>query len=239
MDVEGAFQRHDGGRSSRWVAGRLGLRLPAGLRIGGSARVGKVVSSPALLDQPAQSITDLSAHAGLEFRQLGVDAALSRTSAFAPVAFQPFNRIPAISASPQTSWLTLSGHLSPLNWLSLSASYADPTSGSIAGLPPKHLLATAAIRSRFLRTFPSGTLELKLQGTLENWSDGIIGTDGTGAPIALPAATFFRTLIQLRLGNLVFYADQINLSRSVKGYVPGTAIPSLGNSIGFRWDFLN
>lgn len=238
-DVEGGYQRHDGDRNSRWVAGRVGFQLPAGLRIGGSARVGKVVSTPALLDQSAQSITDLSAHAGFEFRRLGIDAAITRTSAFAPAAFEPFNRITGIRPSPRTDWLTLSGHLSPLNWLALSAAYADPTSGPIDGLPPKHLLATAAIRSRFLRTFPSGTLELKLQGTLENWSTGIIGTDATGAPVVLPSATFFRTLIQLRLGNLVFYVDQINLSRSIKSYVPGIAIPSLGNSIGFRWDFLN
>ena len=238
-DLEADYQRHSGSRTSRWAAARLGLHLPLGLLLDASARIGRVVAAPEVAADTAQPVRDFELGAGFESRRLGFRAAYVRTSAFAPPAFQPFLQIDSLAQIPRSNWITLSGHASPTTWLEFTGTYANPRGGGVQGMPPQHFIGTGAIHSRFLRTFPSGIFELKLQGSVEHWSNGVIGLDAVGAPVGLPSATFFRSLIELRLGGLVFYVNQVNLSRSQRAYVPGFPIPGLGNEIGFHWDFLN
>ena len=52
-------------------------------------------------------------------------------------------------------------------------------------------------------TFPSGAFDLKLRFSLESWGRGVIGRDGRGAPITLTGATFFRSLVQFQIAELL------------------------------------
>jgi hypothetical protein len=107
------------------------------------------------------------------------------------------------------------------------------------GAPPRHLFGTVTIRSKFFRNFPSGIFDLKVQGVVEHWSDGIIGRAADSSAIALPAATFFRGIVQLQIGPLIAYYDRVNLRASRQGYVPGYPLPTLGSTFGVRWEFSN
>jgi hypothetical protein len=117
--------------------------------------------------------------------------------------------------------------------------YSDPLEGTIDGLPPTHSSITGTIRSRFLRTFPSGIFDLKLQLGMEAWSDGIIGRDAAGNPIFHGGATFFRSVIEMRLGGLIFFWDRLNLSGNKRSYVPEYFVPRFGSTFGARWEFAN
>jgi hypothetical protein len=98
---------------------------------------------------------------------------------------------------------------------------------------------SGTIRSKFLRKFPSGTFDLKLRLSVENWGTGVAGRDTLGVPLTLRGATFFRSLIQFQLGSFSVYWDRVNLTSSHLGYVPGFEIPAFGSNFGVRWEFLN
>jgi hypothetical protein len=100
-------------------------------------------------------------------------------------------------------------------------------------------MTTATIRSKFWRTFPSGIYDFKAQLSYETWGDGVIGRDPTGAPIALDGASFWRTMIEIRLDAFILYWDRYNLQASRKQYVPGFNILNFGSTFGVRWEFRN
>lgn len=231
---------HDGSRSSAWATARVGVKLPGGFNVGGLATSGRRVQSPTLSDDVAQRFTDAQVTAGFDSRALEFDAGYSSNSGWRPQAFQEFAAIPGLAALARTDWVTAHARLTPLNWLTFETLYQNPLAGALPdATPPKHFLSTGTIRSRFLRNFPSGIFELKLQVILENWGDGIGGRDAAGTPIPLPAATFFRNIIQFKLGPFIAYYDRINLQATRTGYIPRYPIQRAGTTYGIRWEFSN
>lgn len=241
LAAEGIYRTYDGDRTSRWLGLRAGLGLPAGLSLGASARTGTDVAAPAILDNAAQSVDEIEGTAAWSLARIGVHASYARTKSFTPPAFQPFPGVATIARSGLTDWLTIGGRITPIPGITLEGWYADPrlTSGSAEGLPPDHYSASATLRSKFLRRFPSGALDLKLQLGVEGWRSGVLGEDGAGAPVPLPAARFIRGLAQLQLQSLSIFWESRNLAGRADGYVPGFRIPRYSGFFGARWSFNN
>jgi hypothetical protein len=232
-------QRHDGDRRGQWVTGRIGLKLPWGFHVGASLSDGHRVQSPSLIDDLPQHFTDAQGTMGFESRRLTVDAGVARDDGWRPQAFPEFVPVASYAPLPQTDWFTVHARLAPLGWFTLETAFQNPRIGLPDGTPPKHALSTATVRSRFLRNFPSGIFELKLQAIVESWSPGIAGRDTAGKAIALPGASQFRTMIQLKLGPFFAYWDRVNLQSVHTGSVPGFVIQPLGSTFGIRWEFSN
>ncbi len=238
---EAGYQTHDVDRHSRWVGARAGLSLPLGFQFTASGRVGEVVATPALLDQPAQDVRDYQTTAGWQRSWFGVEAGFAHTAEFRPVAYRSFRpSIDSIAPGPATDWYTLQWRLQPRKWFSLEGWYSDPRGGATPeGLPATHSMTSATIRSKFWRTFPSGIFDFKAQVAYETWGDGIIGRDAGGTPIKLDGASFWRTMIEIRLDSFILYWDRYNLQASRKQYVPGFNILNFGSTFGVRWEFKN
>lgn len=239
LNGEAAFQRHEGNRTSSWLGGQAGLQLPFDVVLSGAVRAGQVVAAPSIETDSAQTIVDLSGHLSWQRKRLGLELGLTQTDAFRPHAPQPFLLIDSLRSSGTTRWLTVSARVSPLQWMTLEGWYSDPLEGTIDGLPPTHSSITGTIRSKFLRTFPSGIFDLKLQLGMEAWSDGVIGRDAAGNPIFHGGATFFRSVVEMKLGGLVFFWDRFNLSGNKRSYVPEYLVPRFGSTFGARWEFAN
>ncbi len=239
LSGEAVYQRHFGGRATRWVGGRAGVALPLGLGVEGGFRAGQEVAAPALTTDTAQRLRDLQVSATLEHGWIGAEATWSRDDGYQPFSYQPYPDIVAIAAHGRTEWLTLSGHLAPWRWLVVDGWYANPRRGAVDGLPPRHYMANGTIRSKFLRQFPSGYFELKLQLGVEGWTAGTLGTDAMGAPVVLPAARFLRSLVQMEIGHLTVFWDARNIGGSNAVFVPGFRMPQYANAFGIRWEFLN
>jgi hypothetical protein len=184
-------------------------------------------------------VRDFQAALGWNRARLGFEVSYSRTSAFRPFGYADFPTVPQLAPSPATEWLTASVRLAPLPWITLETWYSDPSGVTPDGIPPKLSRSAATLRSKFLREFPSGIFDLKLQLSMDSWSPGTIGRDALGNPIDLHGATFFRSLIQFQLDRFSLYWDRGNLTSSRLTYVPGFAIPSLGSQFGVRWEFWN
>ena len=240
--VDAGYQTHDLDRNSRWVGLRGGFQLPLGFELTGTLRTGSVVAAPAVLKDSAQDFTDWQALLGWQRKWIGLELGYGRTDAFRPFAYQTYlPTVDSLAPSARTEWVTVNWRLTPLQWLTLDGWYSNPRGATPDGLPPTHSLSSATIRSKFLRSFPSGIFDFKLQGTMESWGDGVIGRDATGAPIALKGATFFRSLLEIQLDRFIIYWDRVNLRATQQTYVPGFEIPRLGagSSFGVRWEFSN
>ncbi len=239
LSGEAGYQRHDGGRSSSWVGLRAGTRLPLGLEAAASLRAGKVVAAPALATDAAQTVRDWQLSVAWRHPWAEVEGGLAHTAAYAPLAFQPYAAIPVIAPSAATDWLTARARLTPLPWISLEGWVSDPRKPTPEGLPPRHFLGSGTIRTKFLRLFPSGTLDVELRLAVEHWSDGTSGLDAFGNPVPLPAATYLRSLVQVALGSFQFFWDRSNLTTTENGYVPGLPIAGRPSEFGVRWTFAN
>jgi hypothetical protein len=231
--------RHFGGRASDYANLSAGLEPVRGLALTGTARLGTVVAAPSVLNNPEQDVRDLQAAIGWSRARLGFQVGYARTSAFLPVSYADFPRVPQLGPSPRTEWITASVRLAPLQWLTLETWYSDPRAVSPDGIPPTHSVTSGTIRSKFLRQFPSGIFDLKLRLSMESWGTGVIGRDAAGTPIELHGATFFRSLIQIQLDRFYIYWDRGNLTSTDLTYVPGFRIPGYGSNFGVRWEFEN
>ncbi|HET8624155.1 MAG TPA: TonB-dependent receptor plug domain-containing protein [Gemmatimonadales bacterium] len=236
---EVTYQRHDGGRTSRWAGARAGVSLPYGLELAASGRVGEAVAAPAIGTDSARSLRDWQATAALRRSWIELEGGYARTAAFAPFPYQPYAQIVAIAPSATTEWITARGRLTPLSWLTVEGWYSNPRTGSPEGLPPRHSLAAGTIRTRLQRIFPSGVLDLKLRLAVEHWSNGVLGRNAAGDPVPVAGATFFRSLVQVALGSLQFYWDRANLATTERAYVPGLSISGRPSEFGVRWTFMN
>jgi hypothetical protein len=236
---EAAYQRHDGGRTSEWITGRLGIRLPFDLRATGFVRTGTIVNSPMLATSTASSQTDLGLVASFDHPRLAAEAGYWRTAGFEPQTFPLYRQIVSIAPSGTTDWFTFSGRIAPRQWLFIDGWYSNPIGSRPEGIPPTHSIVNATIQSKFLRTFRSGIFGLKLQGTMESWGVGVIGRDKDDNPIELRGATFFRSLIELKIGEFIAYYDRVNLRALRLGYVPGLEMLRLASTFGVRWEFSN
>ncbi len=239
LSGEAAYQRHDGGRTSNWVGLRGGVRLPLGLEASASFRAGKVVAAPAVLTDQAQTLRDWQVSAGWERRWFALEGGLAHTAAYQPLSYQPYAQIPVIASSGGTDWVTGRVRLTPLPWISFEGWVSDPRKPTPEGLPPRHVLGSGTIRTKFLRVFPSGTLDLELRLAVEHWSDGVLGRDPFGAPVTLSSATYFRSLVQVALGSFQFFWDRANLTAKENPYVPGLPITGRPSEFGVRWTFAN
>ncbi len=237
--AEVGYQTHDADRQSYWFGLRGGLRLPLGVELSGALRQGSILTAPALLNEPVQDVTDFETIVGWQRSFAGVELGFHRTDAFRPQSYQAFRLIDSLRPVGRTDWLTAALRISPRPWITLEGWYSEPRDAVPEGIPPKHSLVSGTIRSKFLRTFPSGAFDLKLQLSMESWSTGVIGRDAIGAPIKLRGATFFRNLFELRLQRFIIYWDRVNLTNSKQAYVPGFPIPGAGSTFGVRWEFLN
>lgn len=237
--AELVYQRHDGERTSNYIALSAGVQPIRGLALTGSARVGEQVAAPAIASDTAQELRDYGVALGWERERLGLQIGWSRTSAFSPFGYAEFPRIASLAASPDLDWLTVRARLAPLRWLTLEGWYSDPREGTADGVPPTHSFAAVTLRSKFLRQFPSGVFDLKLRLSVEGWGSGIVGRDAGGAPIALRGATFFRSLVQFQIQSFSLYWDRGNLTATELTYVPGFRLPAYGTTFGVRWEFLN
>jgi len=239
LSGEGAYQRHDGGRSSNWAGLRAGVRLPLGLEASATLRAGKVVAAPAVLTDQAQTVRDWQLSAGWEQRWFALEGGLAHTSEYQPQAYQPYAQIPVISPSGATDWLTGRVRLTPLSWMSFEGWVSNPRNVVPEGLPPRHMLGSGTIRTKLLRVFPSGTLDIELRLAVEHWSEGVLGRDPLGNPVAVPSATYLRSLVQIALGSFQFYWDRSNLDTTENPYVPGLPIVGRPSEFGVRWTFAN
>jgi hypothetical protein len=237
--AEGVLQHHFGGRSSKYVSLAAGFQPLRGVALTGSARLGDIVAAPSVLSDTAQRIRDFEGQVGWNRDRVGLQAGWSRTSAFSPFAYADFVQIPTLAPATDVDWLTLSARVAPLRWLTIQSWYSDPQSGTAQGVPPTHSLTTATIRSKFLRQFPSGIFDLKLQLGMEAWGPGTIGTDSTGTPITLRGATFFTSLLEIQLQSFTIYWIRGNLTGTKLTYVPGFRLPAYGSNYGVRWEFFN
>ncbi|HEU5169717.1 MAG TPA: Plug domain-containing protein [Gemmatimonadales bacterium] len=240
LSGEAAYQRHDGGRQSRWLGLRGGVALPLGLQATASARFGEAVAAPAVATDSARTLRDWQVLAGWRRPWLEVEGGYTRTAAFAPFSYQPYAAIPVIEpSSAATEWITARARLTPISWLTLDGWYSNPAKGTIEGLPPRHALAAGTIRTRFQRIFPSGVLDVQLRLAVEHWSDGVLGRDAFGDPVRVEQATFLRSLVQVALGSFQFYWDRVNLTLTDAAYVPGLPIVGRPSEFGVRWSFSN
>jgi len=238
LSAEAAYQRHDGGRTSRWAGARAGLSLPYGFELTGSARLGEAVAAPAIAADSARTLRDWQASVGWRRPWIELEGTYSHTAAFAPFPYQPYAAIPAIAPSQATEWIIGRGRLTPLSWLTIEGWYSNPRRLT-EGLPPRHSLVAGTIRTRLQRIFPSGVLDVKLRLTAEHWYPGVVGRDATGAPVTVAGATFFRSLVQVALGSLQFYWERANLTTTERVYVPGLPITGRPSEFGVRWTFMN
>ena len=238
--VEFISQQHDGDRSSSWGTARIGFRAPLGVTLSGVIRDGHRVQAPADASELAQRFTDVEATASIDTRRLSVEVGGARLDGWRPMAYRNFPTIASLTPLESTDWVTARARFAANGWLTFESVYEHPIRGDQPdGTPPHHGLTTATIRSRFLRNFPSGIFEMKLQGMIESWSPGVIGRTAQGDPIALPGRTFVRGWLQFKIGPFIAYYDRVNFRAVRAGTVPGYPIPSLASSFGIRWDFLN
>jgi hypothetical protein len=238
--LEGVYQKYDFDRTGKWITARAGLALPAGLRLSGAWRQGNVVDQPAIPTDSTQDLADREAIAEwTPLRMVTARAGYQRLAAFRPTGYWYYAQLDSIAPSGPTEWLTLGGRVAPRQWLTISGWYQYPLGPGPEGSPPGYSFVQAAIRSKFLRTFPSGIFDLKLAMTMESWGTGILGRDPEGEPVTLKGATTFRGLIQLQFSGLILYWDRSNLLNSDLPYVPGLPMPRNISTYGVRWVFLN
>lgn len=238
--VEFGLRRHSLERSSRWVTARAGLQLPLGVSLNGTLREGRRVEFPMLEADSARDVSERSLTVGFESTPLGVEVGYARTAAAAPAGYWSFPGAGLVGHEGVAEWLTARVRLTPRNWFTLDAWYSDPLGEApVGGQPPSHSRVSAAIRSQFLRVFPSGFFELKVAMSVESFGSGTLGRVEEGDPVVLRGATFARAQLHLQFGDFTAYLDRQNLLDSRAGWVPG--IPSLrgANAFGIRWVFWN
>jgi hypothetical protein len=234
------YQTHDQDRRSQWLGLRAGIQLPASLYLAGSLRSGSVVTTPAILDQQAQDISDWSATLGFNSKPVALAVEYGHLSAFQPSGYYGLAPIDSLRATGASDRVTLTWRVSPVQWLYFSGFYSDPVQGATPdGTPPTHSLSTVTLRSRFWRKFQSGTFEIKAQFGVEAWSDWTVGVV-QGAPLTLRGGTYMRALLQIRLQQFIVFWDRENLAGISNTYaIPGLSVQPYANRFGFRWEFAN
>jgi hypothetical protein len=240
LNVEGGFQLHDGDRRSAWVGAQASLRPLKQVVARGGFRAASLVQAPSLAAEQAQSLVDLSGSLAWEGRFLGVEAGLAQAGAFRALPFETLLPVIAsIDAPARTNWFTARGRLSPFPWVGIEAWYSTALDGAPQGQPGEHLLAVGSIRSKFLRTFPSGAFDLKVQLGVERWGAGVLGRDGLGAEVVLPSQLYLQTRLEIGIQSFRVYVQRANLLGELSGYVPGFPIATRATIFGVRWGFWN
>lgn len=240
INANAGYQLLSSSRSNAWVGAQASISPFSHLMLRGSARVGSVVQVPSIELDTAQTILEGSASVGWDSRLLGVEVGVTRTAGFDPLAYQQTQlTVATIAPSLATNWFQARGRISPTNWITVDAWYSSPMDVTPEGQPPEHSRVVGTIRSRFLRTFPSGAFDLKASLGFERWSGGVLGSGPDGSPLALPSQMYLETLIELRIQSFAVYFSRANLLSEGPGYVPGFPVQPLATIFGIRWGFLN
>ncbi len=241
LSVEGVYQRHEASRSSGWLTARGGLALPLGFWANAVWRKGKAVDLPAILGNQSQDVDDRSVSLAWQGRVADLEGTFTTNAGFQPAGYAQYPGLARIAPTSRTDWLTLSGRISPRQWLSVSGWYNTPRTGHPEGQPPKHLLVNATIQSKFLPTYKSGIFNLKMQVSLEHWGAGVLGAakDSAATKLSLPPATFLRGYLGIQIGSFTAYYDLYNMRGTDKVYVPGLPVEKFGQTFGVRWEFAN
>ena len=237
--AEGVYLKHDGGRTSRWVTARAGLRLPLGLSASGVWRKGSEVAVPAILADRAQDLDDRSVTAGWRLGFAEIEGSYSWNAGFRPTGYAQYPALPRIASSGRTEWVTFNARVAPRQWLVFDGWYSTPRGTRPEGQPPTHSMINGTIQSKFLPTFTSGIFNLKLQISMEGWSPGVLGRDTSGTAVALRGATYFRGYIGIQIGAFTAYWDRYNLAGTRLFYVPPMRVPGYASTFGVRWEFIN
>ncbi len=240
VNANAVYQLLSAGRSSVWAGAQASFSPFSHVLLRGTARAGSIVQAPSIEADTAQSVLEASGSIGWESRLLGVEVGVARTSAFNPMAYQQTQlTVAAINSSQATNWFHAQGRINPTDWLSVDAWYSSAMNVMPDGQPPEHARVMGTVRSRFLRTFPSGAFDLKASLGFERWSGGVLGTGTGGAPFALPSQMYLETLIELKIQSFIVYFSRANLLSELPGYVPGFPVTPLATTFGIRWGFLN
>ena len=243
LSAEGVMQRHEGERSSRWIAARGGLTLPLGLSASGVWRYGDKVFHPALAADTAQRLEDRGVTVAWKSALADLEWSFTTNSQFTPAGYAQYPEIAFISPNTQltrSNWMTVAARVSPRQWLSVSGWYSNPVQSVPEGQPPKHALVAATIQSKFLPTFRSGIFNLKLQVSMERWGAGVLGQTVDSLPITVPATTYYRGYIGLQIGSFMAYYDRYNMQGTDNvHHVPGLPIPGFASTFAVRWEFAN
>ncbi len=237
--AEAVYQQHDGDRTSTWLGLRAGVGLPLGIALTASGRVGRQVVAPSIARDTAQDLNNVDVTLALRRSAVELAVGVAHTSEFSPATFQPYLVVDTLRAFGPTEWAQFTGRLRLAPWLTVDGWFSNAMGDTPDGQPTTHGFARAALRSKFLRVFPSGAFDLKLQLTLETWAGGTLGVDSTGATVPLPAATFMVGFLQLEIGSFRAFYERRNLLGTPAEYVPGFEIPAFATVFGVRWDFLN
>jgi hypothetical protein len=238
--LEGVYQTYDEDRSAKWLTARAGVTLPMGFRISGAWRQGNVIDQPAITGDSAQHLSDREAIAEWNpLPAITARAGYMRLASFRPTGYWYYAQLDSIAPSAATEWVSVGGRIAPRQWFTVSGWYQKPLGPGPEGTPPGYSFVQAAVRSKFLRTFPSGIFDLKLAMTMESWGTGVLGRNPDGDPVTLKGATTFRGLIQVQFSGLILYWDRSNLLNSDLPYVPGLPVPRNVSTYGVRWVFLN
>lgn len=235
---DAVFQRHTGGRESRWVHGRVGVRRGP-LSFGGSARFGDLAALPSISTNAAQAVREFEGTAAVDADWVSLHGTVTRTNAFTPPVFATFPGIASIGTTAPVTWVSGGGRVRPFSWLTLESWASTPAQGTALGQPPRHAVSTGTIRTKFLRVFPSGVLDLRLQLGLEYWGAGTLGADVNGDPVSVPATSHVFAQAEASLLAFTIYFQQRNTAARAVAYVPGFRIPSYANYFGLRWHFTN
>ncbi len=238
LQGEAVWQRHRGDRSSSWLSGQVGALLPAGFSGRAELRTGSIVFAPALDDSRAESVVDLAGYLGWQRSWVTLEAGLARLDAVRLPGYAPFPAVDSIAPLAAT-WVTGEAHFRPAPWLTLDGHFEAPTGDAPEGRPPFHGLGAVTVRSRFLRQFPSGLLDLKLQLAGEAWDDGVLGHRADGTPVLIGSNSLTRLSLEIALGRFLAYYHRTNLLGSSIETIPGGTYPTYGTTFGVRWEFLN
>lgn len=240
LDLDGGFQLHEGDRQSAWAGAQASVRPVRQVVARGAVRASSLVQAPSLESEEAQSLLDLSGSLAWEGRLLAAEVGVTQADAFRPLGYETLLPVIAtIDAPGRTSWFTARGRLSPFPWIGVDAWYSTPIDEAPQGQPGEHLLAVGSIRSKFLRTFPSGAFDLKVQLGVERWGAGVLGRDADGNPVVLPSQLYLQARLEIAIQSFRVYVQRSNLMGEGPGYVPGFPIATQATLFGARWGFLN
>jgi hypothetical protein len=244
--LEGVYRRHDGGRSSEWLAARAGIILPMGFSASGVWRRGSEVALPSITADQAQDLDDRSLMASWQGGFAEVEASYSSTAGYRPTSFAQYPHLASIGPSGRTNWITVNARIAPRQWLVLDGWYSTPQGTRPEGQPPTQSVINGTIQSKFLPTFKSGIFNVKLQFSMENWGTGVLARDKLGNPITLKGATHIRSYIGLQIGAFMAYYNRYNVLGTGLPYVPdsnpagaGLGPPGFASTFGVRWEFSN
>jgi hypothetical protein len=250
LSADGRWQKHPGNRTSIRGYGTLGLfRGPFSLV--GAVEFADAVEAPALIADTAQRTLDPMVKFGFSTFPISVNAALVKREAFLPYPFPDLPVIPSFDSSAEATYVVADVRFRTSRALTFEAWYSTPVRGgrpetvSEAPLqaadfqPPNHARAQITFRSKFWRTFRSGTFDFKVQVAMESWSTGTAGLDDAGEPIVLKGATFYQAFLQLQIGGFRIFWDFRNAYNSPDPYVPGLTYPPSVQSFGVKWQFVN